>query len=153
MDSLILLALVAVVGIPALSLIAFVRTGRLRNLLDEQASKHQRDVSALKQEIAALHGALSRLSRQVDERASRDSAVPSAEKPAHVPSVVREGAPAPITVPLSSRPVRPANVAPHEPQPEIARQPVSPPPKPTVPFIEPAVLSATSETKCRGMNL
>ena len=59
MDSLILLALVAVVGIPALSLIAFVRTGRLRNLLDEQASKHQRDVSALKQEIAALH-ALSR---------------------------------------------------------------------------------------------
>ena len=84
MDSLILLALVVVVGTPTISLMAFVRTGRLRKLLDQQYLEHRREVSNLKQEIAALHSALARLSKQMEPRAST-----ATSPPAETPAIVR----------------------------------------------------------------
>jgi hypothetical protein len=147
MESLALLALLFVVGIPTISLVALVRTGRLRKLLDEQYSEHLRDVSDLKQEIAALHSGLTRISKQVDQFAVSTSAAPNPETHSHAPESAATVEPAPIQLRAPSEQTTPKIVAPTEPQPVIAPQPVAPPPKPTAPEVEPAVISASPETE------
>jgi hypothetical protein len=146
MEGLALLAIVFLVGIPTISLVALVRTGRLRKLLDEQYSEHLRDASALKQEIDALHSALMRVSKQVDERPGATADARSAEIPAAklVPLATVTEKPAPIPSPPTAEAVRVIVVPPPTLHPLIAPQPVAPP-RPVAPLVTPAVMSETSE--------
>jgi hypothetical protein len=76
MEILILLAVVVVIGIPAIAVVALVRTSGFLKLLDEAHLENSRIVSGLRHEIADLRGSLERLSGRLDLRENAPPAWP-----------------------------------------------------------------------------
>jgi hypothetical protein len=68
MESLILLAVVVIIGIPLVAIVALVRVGSLRKLVDSQCNENIRTVAELNRKIADLHNSLARVSSQLDSQ-------------------------------------------------------------------------------------
>ena len=68
MESLFLLAVVFIIGIPLVAIVALVRVGSLRKLIDSQYNENLRTVSKLNQEMADLRSSLARVSSELDRQ-------------------------------------------------------------------------------------
>ena len=94
MEFLALLAVGLLFGIPGMAIIALVRTGTMRRLLDESALEQRDKISELRREIADLRHELVRVSQRVDGQSAASPSAPATETrpPARAP----EPAPVPV---------------------------------------------------------
>jgi hypothetical protein len=170
MEFLGLLAVGLLIGIPVMAIIALVRTGTTRRLLDEFAWEYRDKISELRKEIADLRHELARISQRADGQSTASPPAPAVEahQPAPSPVPVEAAKPelhpspsihlpeAAIRPPLDSQAVlasRPqvflkqsaAGIAPLRPDADLAK-PTSNVLAPSEPTSEP-VPSALPETK------
>jgi len=110
MEILVLLAVGLLVAIPTIAVIALVRTGELRQLLNEQSFEFRDKITDLTGEIVRLHRKLAEVSRQVGQPSTAVSTTPDAE--AREP----RRAPEPVSVPVeATRPIPDHAIAQPEP--------------------------------------
>jgi hypothetical protein len=115
MESLFLLAVVFIIGIPLVAIVALVRVGGLRKLVDSQYNETVRTVSNLNQEIADLRNSLAKVSSQLDwqKTAARGSEATGPEasvRPAAVivpPMEISMAQPAQTAIYIHPQPVEP----------------------------------------------
>jgi hypothetical protein len=87
MEFLGLLAVGLLIGIPLMAIIALVRTGTMRRLLNESVWEFRDKISELSKEIAGLRLELARISQRVDGQSTASPPAPAAEarQPASAP--------------------------------------------------------------------
>jgi hypothetical protein len=94
MEFLGLLAVGVLIGIPVMAIIALVRTGTMRRLLDESAWEYRDKISDLRREIADLRHELARISQRVDGQSTASPPAPATE--ARQPAPTPEPSPVPV---------------------------------------------------------
>jgi uncharacterized membrane protein len=140
MESLLVLAVLVLLVGPILGIAAFIRSGRMRRLFDEQEQQYKSTVSALRGEIADLRRSLAKVTERLDTQTAGASSVqppPPEAKPTE-PRVAPVVAltPPPRPTPPMERPVPAEPVVTRTetpPRPPATEQPHVAPPKPTAP--------------------
>ena len=133
MESLILLAVVVIIGIPLVAIVALVRVGSLRKLVDSQYNENVRTVSNLNQEIADLRNSLAKVSSQLDwqKTAARGSAATDPEDSVQPAAVIVPPMEAPAAQPAQAamyiHPQPVESVRPEVPESESAPEPAAHP--------------------------
>ncbi len=121
-----------VLMIPVLAIIALVRSGKVRELLDESNMVYSREISVLRTEVENLRRELSQLNERVSRQgASAHPAQTAAESPAAKSAAIKTPLPQPVAAPspaptFPQAPPLPAQ-PPAAPIPSVAAQAIAPP--------------------------
>ena len=145
MEGLILLLAGLVLAIPVIAIVALVRSGKVRQLLEESNTEHRREIDVLRAEVANFRRELSQLKERVSQQgASAHPAQTATEPLATTAAAIKTSVPKPI----ASEP--PAQVIPQSPllpaQPPAAPRPSAAEPIPLPPVFARATTELPSKT-------
>ena len=132
MELLVVLIAGLVLSIPVMAIVALVRTGKLRDLLDTSNTEHRRELEFLRKQVE-------RLRRELNQVAEREPKPPAAPEPVRA-AAVAEAKPAAVELPPAPKPVVvppaaiPAPAPVPAPAPKVAK---AEEPAPLAPKVEP----------------
>src|ERR1035437_2458059 len=124
MEGLILLLAGLVLAIPVMAIGALVRSGKIRQLLEESNTEHRREIDVLRAEVASFRRELSQLRERVAQQGVSAHPAQTATEPlTTAPAAIKT----PATTPVASEP--PPQVIPQSPlfpaQPPAAPRPIA----------------------------
>lgn len=124
MEVLVLIMAGIVIMIPAISVVALVRSGKVRQLLEESDAEHRREISVLRAEVDSLHRELVEVTRRGSQPVAPAPVAVVPEKPHVASQVIQPVAPIVSNPPLHKVP---------EVAPEVGSTPPTASPAPSLP--------------------
>lgn len=145
MEGLILLLAGLVLAIPVMAIVALVRSGKIRQLLEESNTEHRREIDVLRAEVASFRRELSQLRERVAQQGVSAHPAQTATEPlTTAPAAIKT----PATTPVASEP--PPQVIPQSPlfpaQPPAAPRPIAAEPIPLSPVFARTTTDLPSKT-------